>query len=244
MSDSKISNLSSATTPLTGSELAVVVQGGDTKQISVANLLAGVDNLGTADLTIDSSGSRKLILGGALSTDKFTIRNSADTADLLEVRGNGFSYIENILFVGSNSSTQGALRVYGGAGASSQIFNVYNSSNAVVHEFRQSANAAEFNMLDASGTNQFKVITSSNDMLQLGEARNIKVGTTTGTKIASSTSQKLGFWDATPVVQPDTSITAGTFVANTSGISDDSATFDGYTIGQIAAALKQIGILA
>ncbi|MEB3202992.1 MAG: hypothetical protein VKK05_09310, partial [Synechococcus sp.] len=62
------------------------------------------------------------------------------------------------------------------------------------------------------------------------DAGNIEAGTTTGTKIGTATSQKLAFWNATPVVQPTTGITAGTFVANTSGISDDTATFDGYTI--------------
>lgn len=51
-------------------------------------------------------------------------------------------------------------------------------------------------------------------------------------------------FSATPIPQPTTAITAGAFVANTSGIANDSATFDGYTIGQIAAALRALGILA
>lgn len=34
------------------------------------------------------------------------------------------------------------------------------------------------------------------------------------------------------------------FISNTSGIVDDTATFGGYTIGQIVAALKRIGALA
>jgi hypothetical protein len=189
------------------------------------------------------AGTHNVTLGGNLSTDKINFRTAGGTT-CLDIRGNGYTYAENILFVGANSTTQGALRVYGKAGASSQIFNVYNNSSVVIHEFRQSVGAAEFNMKDASGTNQFRVITNSNDMLQLGEARNIMFGTTTGTKIGSATSQKLAFWNATPVVQPTTGITAGAFVANTSGIADDTATFDGYTIGQIAAALRQIGILA
>jgi hypothetical protein len=35
-----------------------------------------------------------------------------------------------------------------------------------------------------------------------GDARNIEAGTTTGTKIGTATTQKLGFYNATPVVQP------------------------------------------
>lgn len=40
------------------------------------------------------------------------------------------------------------------------------------------------------------------DHLTIAEAKNIIVGTTTGTKIGTSTSQKLGFFNKTPVVQP------------------------------------------
>lgn len=73
---------------------------------------------------------------------------------------------------------------------------------------------------------------------------NIVLGTTTGTKLGTATTQKLGFWNATPIVQPTTAVAAATFVANTSGIVDDSATFDGYTIGQVVKALRNAGLLA
>lgn len=75
-------------------------------------------------------------------------------------------------------------------------------------------------------------------------AGNIITDTVTGTKIGTATTQKLGFWNATPIVQPTTSVAAATFVANTSGIVNDTATFDGYTIGQIVKALRNIGVLA
>ena len=45
------------------------------------------------------------------------------------------------------------------------------------------------------------------------DAKNIILGTTTGTKIGTSTSQKIGFWNATPVVQP-------TAVTTSQGIAD------------------------
>ena len=54
----------------------------------------------------------------------------------------------------------------------------------------------------------------------------------------------LGFLGATPVVQVTDAIAASAFVANTSGISDDTATFGGYTIGQVVAALQAYGLLA
>ena len=41
-----------------------------------------------------------------------------------------------------------------------------------------------------------------------------------------------------------TAVSAATFVANTSAIANDTATFDGYTIGQVVKALRNLGILA
>lgn len=91
------------------------------------------------------------------------------------------------------------------------------------------------------GVTKFTIGSST---LTLPEAQNFVFGTTTGTKIGTATTQKIGFWNATPIVQPTTAVTAATFAANTSGIVDDTATFDGYTIGQVVAALRTSGLLA
>lgn len=72
----------------------------------------------------------------------------------------------------------------------------------------------------------------------------VVLGTGAGTKFGTSTSQKLSLWGATPNIQPTTSITAASFLTGTSGIANDSATWGGYSIGKIVAALKQIGALA
>ena len=45
-------------------------------------------------------------------------------------------------------------------------------------------------------------VSSPNSLVELADAGNITVGTTTGTKIGTATTQKLGFYNATPVVQP------------------------------------------
>jgi hypothetical protein len=39
-------------------------------------------------------------------------------------------------------------------------------------------------------------------LLHIADAGDITVGTTTGTKIGTATTQKLGFFNKTPVVQP------------------------------------------
>jgi hypothetical protein len=84
----------------------------------------------------------------------------------------------------------------------------------------------------------------STTALTLDNAVNLVFNTSTGTKIGTATSQKFSFWNKTPIIQPTTGITAAAFVSNTSLIANDTATFGGYTIGQIAAALINTGILA
>jgi len=53
----------------------------------------------------------------------------------------------------------------------------------------------------------------------------------------------IGMYGVTPTTRATTGIGAATFTANTSGISDDTATWGGYTIGQVVQALQTIGIL-
>lgn len=80
--------------------------------------------------------------------------------------------------------------------------------------------------------------------ISIGDTFNIVASGTTGSKFGTATSQKFSFWNATPIVQPTTAIAAATFVTNTSGIINDTATWDGYTIGQVVKALRNFGILA
>jgi len=53
--------------------------------------------------------------------------------------------------------------------------------------------------LQLNGTSEWAFSTTA---LTVGDANDIAVGTTTGTKIGTATTQKLGFYDQTPVVQP------------------------------------------
>src|SRR3990167_3078102 len=82
-------------------------------------------------------------------------------------------------------------------------------------------------------------------LVQLLDGRNIQLGVATGSKIGTATTQKMGFLNKTPVVQQTTtSQTPATFAANTSGITNDSATWDSYTIGDIVAILRAFGLIA
>jgi len=97
----------------------------------------------------------------------------------------------------------------------------------------------------ANGATNYALEVAGGDLLFSSTVgANIKLDTTVGTKIGTSTSQKISFWNATPIVQPTTAIAASSFVANTSLIANDSATWDGYTAGQVVKALRNFGILA
>lgn len=89
-----------------------------------------------------------------------------------------------------------------------------------------------------------RFLVNASGQVVFSDGVNLVFNTTTGTKFGTATSQKIGFWNAPPIVQPTTAIAVATFVANTSGIVDNSATFDGYTIGQVVKALRNVGILA
>jgi len=57
------------------------------------------------------------------------------------------------------------------------------------------------NLIDAQVGSVSKFLVNNAGSLTLADAATIAVGTTTGTKIGTATSQKLGFFNATPVVQ-------------------------------------------
>lgn len=69
-------------------------------------------------------------------------------------------------------------------------------------------------------------------------------GSTNGTKLGTATTQKLSFWNATPIVQPTTAVAAATVVSGTGGNVKHDDTFDGYTLEKIVKALRNIGLLA
>ena len=105
-----------------------------------------------------------------------------------------------------------------------------------------------------TGTTAYAIYTNVGDV-SLGDDLvlrdvDIVLGTATGTKIGTTTSQKMGFYNATPIVQPNgTGETVGFTAGSGTGVNDDS-TFTGnvgptaYRISDIVKALKNLGLLA
>ncbi len=113
---------------------------------------------------------------------------------------------------------------------------VYGSGNVVIQNGGTFTDAGF--RLDVNGTTRLQ------DNVTITDAKNIILATTTGTKIGTATSQKLGFWNAAPIVQPTTAVAAATRVGGGGTTVTDTDTFDGYTIAQVVKALRNTGILA
>jgi hypothetical protein len=80
-------------------------------------------------------------------------------------------------------------------------------------------------------------ITSLTDTL--ADGLNFVVGSTTGTKIGTTTTQKLSFWNATPIVQPANTVAIDTLLVNTGlRASGGSANFDTKIVNGLPQNLK------
>jgi hypothetical protein len=88
------------------------------------------------------------------------------------------------------------------------------------------------NTIAASTAGVERLRIDSTGVLQIAEAGNITVGTTTGTKIGTATTQKIGFYNATPVVQP-------------TAVADATTAVDVITqLNALLAKLRTLGIIA
>jgi len=203
---------------------------------------------GALTLTVPSvAATRETLMIASVSdslTDKFIISNG--TAANSTFAPNFAGYVD----------TSSILWSLGFTGLLSSGIDSSDSSNFGIIRFNALRTTSSSDPLNGtlSAVENRKLVTFENgstayltfykNLQVYADGYNISFNTSTGTKIGTATSQKLSLWNATPNVQPTTAITAGAFVANTSGITDDTATFDGYTIGQVVAALRRIGALA
>jgi hypothetical protein len=133
-----------------------------------------------------------------------------------------------------------------------------NSSNSIFIGYRAKADDnSQTNQIvighDAVGLGSNTIVLGNSSItdnyisgnFNIGDAKNLIIGTTTGTKIGTATTQKISLWNATPIVQPTTAITESAFVENSGGVNvNDDSTFDGYTLRQVVKALRDVGLLA
>ena len=97
-----------------------------------------------------------------------------------------------------------------------------------------------------SGTNVWDLTTTSNGCLvdlTMTDAKNIVLGSTTGTKIGTATTQKLGFFNKTPVVQP--AAYTPTNVTTDRSYDANATTIDELAdvLGTLIADLQSLGLV-
>ena len=195
------------------------------------SLSASVAGIGTQIHSVGSTSTAPFTIfttnGGASITPRSFFGTQASTAG---TKSYGFESTNGISLIGANGSNRiiraaidiANLTNTAGAETGDLIFSTKPSGSAITEKLRISA-TGDFTYFDGG---------------------NFIIGTTTGTKIGTSTSQKIGFWNATPIVQPTTAVGAATFVGGAGTAITSTDTFDGYTLQQIVKALRNIGLLA
>lgn len=103
-------------------------------------------------------------------------------------------------------------------------------------------------LMKSLSTKKLGIAVSGTDYLAptIPDAVNISVGTTTGTKIGTATTQKLGFYNATPVVQPTSANQAAVTTTVGSAVATTAATNTspyGYDQAQADAIVTNINAL-
>jgi len=173
---------------------------------------------GLTSASIGSTGEINISLAGAASTPPVSFTGS--------------------WFTGGTATTTKPQVLIEPSGTTSTAWSTSGTGLGVNAASGFSGNLAD---LQLNGTSEWSL---SPTTFTIADANDIAVGTTTGTKIGTATSQKLAFWNKTPVVQPTTGISEAAFVVSSGGSIHPTSTFGGYTIAQIAQALIDVGILA
>ena len=141
--------------------------------------------------------------------------------------------------------------LYGGGTATYSGGPIRLPNNAQVYA-RNNANNADIGLFRLRTDDAFELMGSTriSGNLLVTDGVNFDLGGTNGTKIGLSTSQKIGFWNVTPVIQPATTGTTTGFTANAGTAMNSASTSTGgtgtkaYTFGDVVLALKQSGIMA
>jgi hypothetical protein len=166
--------------------------------------------------TSSSSGNNYLQIqgdaGGATGTGGISLRRNVAPSDM------GEGAFEGIIDFGPNDGGVGA-RIAAIADAQ-QGTDDYPSRLV----FSVTADGA------ASPTEALRI--SNDRSITVSDGGNVVLGTTTGTKIGTATTQKLGFYNATPVVQP-------------AAVADATTAIDVITqLNDLLAKLRTLGIIA
>jgi hypothetical protein len=232
--------------------LAVAKKGYFGGNVTAASLTIGT----TANLFNDSSN--QLMMRNGTSAQLFNIYNTYTASNNFENASLGWSGNEFYVATGAQTGTVRNINLYcngkgwkiGGTtghmtAASDNAQDIGAAGATRPRTIYVATSIVNSGTLSVTGASTLTGLLTANGGITLGDGQNIAFNTTTGTKIGAATTQKLGFWNSTPIVQPTTAVASAT-VAHAGGgtnIKTDD-TFDGYTIAQVVKALRNAGLLA
>jgi len=236
-----------------------------THSLTLTNAATGITLYNTADQTTNferarhhwtsniytiaaeqgGTGSNRAIRLSTINGSFYLQVNNSSPSGMVIVSGTT-GVADSIGFVVNNTSTASS-----GVSVGANIIPVVNQSGTagytalLINSTETATGSGAKNLIDAQvgGTSRFTIDNAGNTTWR--DAANFIVGTTTGTKIGTATTQKISFWNATPIVQPTTGVAEAAYVENSGGVNvNDDSTFDGYTLRQVVKALRNAGILA
>lgn len=127
-----------------------------------------------------------------------------------------------------------------------------NIANGALVKGRNNANNAYLSMFSLNSLDEiqfFQATRFPNATMTIADGGSIALGTTNGTKIGTGATQKIGFYNATPVVQPVAGA-GSNFTANAGTAMNSLSTSTGgtgssaYTFPDIVRVLKNLGLIA
>lgn len=124
-------------------------------------------------------------------------------------------------------------------GATERSFFVNKNSNIVIRSLGALTSGTHF---EAAATNTFTIHNGTAPVANIADAYAQYSADITAGNAAPHFRTENG--NIIKIYRETTAVTAAAFVSNTSLIVDDSATYGGYTMGQVVAALKAQGLLA
>jgi hypothetical protein len=218
---------------------------------------SSIDGKGTNKWAIKSDSVNPSVLAGSLQAPLVLVGSSANpTAARVEARdtsnpafGATFSNSE----YGTWKPTANGVQVFDAAGAapefqfkqklhvilgSEQLRIEYNSSNYYTTEVTSTGGVIYNAVGSGAGFTFQDPVTISGGGLIIADGLNVQLASTTGTKIGTANTQKLGFWGATPIAQPASAATPSMADITGSDTVDSKNVVDNFT--NLAADLEAL----
>ncbi len=209
-----------------------------------------VVNLSSTKLIISGGNSLNFDTDGSIIAGDYEVRRIANKLNLNCPTGKSITFsrnavegvviVDNVLSTGTGTVITG--RLENGSTSSTYIDFIGDTQ-------------LEYNVLDtgSTGLHRFEIagsdrLTIQNTVVQIVADlkildEDIILGTTTGTKIGTATTQKIGFWNKTPVVQPAAYTVSNPTTDRVFDAGADNLANTRNVLGTLIQDLQSIGIL-